>query len=266
MIYLFSANGSPRKKKGKNKFSDESDISNISSDVDSDVEFSSVKSPVVKERVLNRRAATKVIKYDISDDDDENEEKDEEPVLYENEAILEKSNHQALLSSDDEEDKPAPVHETSEDMFDTLVGRKKEPAPEKPPSPTHKRKKLYDPQSDSDDLFTDKKNISIASDDEFEAEKPPTKKTKKVKEDKPKKPRQKKKKSSDGEDTPPKKTKTKKKKAVTSGDDSDEFVPTKDESDNDDHPTEIRKPAARPGRGAAAKSKYTFDNSSDEDF
>lgn len=162
-------------------------------------------------------------------------------------------------------------------MFDTLVGRKKETPPEKAPrssSPTHKRKKIDDSQSDSDDMFSNKKN-KTESNDEFDTEKSPQKKTKKVKEDKPKKPkedkpkkpRQKKKKSSDTEESTAKKTKGKRKKfGVSDDDDSDEFIPGKDVSDDEYNPDESRKPPARAGRGAATKSKYTFDNSSDEDF
>nr|XP_023021759.1 DNA topoisomerase 2 [Leptinotarsa decemlineata] len=281
------ANGSPKKKGRKKKDdSDSEDISDFSGG--SDVEFR-VSSPLIKERTLNRRASAKVIKYSLSD---EEEKSDDEPELFENGAIMETNRQEVLVSSDDEE-KPPPRHETSEDMFDSLIGRKKEES--KTSEVSNKRKKVDESQSDSDDASSKKtKSQTISSDDDIFGGK--SKPKPKSKEPKPKKPRQKKKKSSDDESSS-KKTKTKKKKSDSSDDDfakktksskkndstdDEDFRPVKSKSKKNDSDFELDKfdkvashsdvsespevvRSVRPGRGAA-KSKYTFDDSDDDDF
>ncbi|VEN43650.1 unnamed protein product [Callosobruchus maculatus] len=289
---------------GKGKGSDFSDDDVAIVDDCSDVEVANVKVPNSgkKERVLSRRAATKVTKYALSDDSDE-KFSDKEPELFDNEAVKETSIQvEKILSSDEEaEDKPPPRHETSEDMFDSLIGRKKstdvEKSPSPPPQPSSKRKK----DSDSDEDFQPKKNKAFSSDDEdFMA----SEKKEPTKEKQPKKRAPKKKKTDD--DSGSKKTKTKKKKSADSSDDEFDMVKEKpkkgkkktsadssdeefavsskskkgkkkksgdssDEEFNIDKDggsdveitssTEVR--PGRTGRAVAAKSKYTFSDSED---
>ncbi|KAG5882166.1 hypothetical protein JTB14_002890 [Gonioctena quinquepunctata] len=279
-------NGSPKKKGKKKNDSDSEAEAEPDSEDGSDVEFSSVTSPVVKERTLNRRAATKVIKYSLSDEDEKFSEG--EPELFVNEAVAETSVKQVLLSSDDE-DKPLPRHETSEDMFDSLVGRKKEEE-RRPVDGGNKRKKEEASQSDSDDASWKKPKSHVISSDEDISESEAKAKPKakpKEKEPKSKKPRKEKKKAGDDESLPAKKGKSKKKIDDSDDDDEDfaqkaktkkgkgkkkmdssedEFEPEKFGGSGDDLSDlpDVGK-TARPGRGAV-KSKYTFDDSDEDSF
>ncbi|XP_056631793.1 DNA topoisomerase 2 isoform X1 [Diorhabda sublineata] len=270
-------NGTPKKKGRKKKVGSEDEDELEFSGSGSDVEFLSSPSPTVKERFMNRRAATKVTKYAISDDEDD-KLSDKEEELFDNDAVIQPDDYKETLVSSDDETKPTPRHETSEDMFDNLVGRKKENEEEQ--SETNKRKKSD--ESDSD--VTTKKSKpnwdNSSEEDIFEPvkEKPKSKsKAAKPKEDKPKKPRQKKKKSSDDEDSAPvKKVKAKKKKDFSDGsdkDNDDDFVinddtpikKTKSKKKNspsdDDDDFKLSDAISKKGRG-----RKKIAASSDDDF
>lgn len=76
----------------------------------------------MKER--SRRNVAKPIKYNL-DDSDERMSTDDEPELYDNEAVKDESIQQASvdLSTDSDASSPPKPHETSEDMFDSLIGK-----------------------------------------------------------------------------------------------------------------------------------------------
>nr|XP_022901455.1 DNA topoisomerase 2 [Onthophagus taurus] len=153
------ANGSP-KKRGK-KYTSDSENDDIGSD--SDLENLRMKSPPPpKERQLTRRAATKSVKYDL--DSDVSDDVDDEPVFHDNVAVKEELEIErvANLSSDSEsEAPPARSNVSSEDLFDSLVGRKQldkgpqQPEPETteisvPPVKRQNKRKKKD-LSDSED-------------------------------------------------------------------------------------------------------------------
>ncbi|KAL3285410.1 hypothetical protein HHI36_019512 [Cryptolaemus montrouzieri] len=105
-------NGSPKKKKYESDFSELSDDSECSLDS---------RIPVVPERVKSSRNAAKQIKYDLDSES-------EEEILHDNEALKENSEpftKTTAISSDSEGEAPPPRLESSEDMFDSLVGKKK---------------------------------------------------------------------------------------------------------------------------------------------
>ncbi|GJQ70860.1 Top2 [Trypoxylus dichotomus] len=161
------ANGSP-KKKGRTK--------HRSSSEDSASESDTPNPPVVKERTLSRRAATKTINYGESDKSDEE--------LFVNEAVKEnKIVQQNIENSESESEAPPKQMETSEDMFDMLVGRKSSDSQNdnsftidepKKDSPI-KRKR----SSDSEDSHVNKKIVeeaTIISDSDSELSIKPKKK------------------------------------------------------------------------------------------
>lgn len=77
----------------------------------------------MKERTTSRRAASKAIKYNF---DENSSDSDKEQVLYENEAVKEESPTKtadiAMSSDSDTPAAPPPRQETSENMFDSLLG------------------------------------------------------------------------------------------------------------------------------------------------
>ncbi|CAH1366355.1 unnamed protein product [Tenebrio molitor] len=197
-------NGNP-KKRGKKAVSDSEE--SVTPNSGSDVEFSNIVSPVVKERVLSKRAATKQIKYDMCEDDEDDMSSEREEELFDNDAVKDNCQQEKInLSSESEDEPPPPRNETSsEAMFDSLVGRKTENNVEvAPPPPTQKRKKndysgsdsdLFSPETETKKLKTKKKKVDS---EEGAKKQKPKKKTKKESDDKdfglPKKPKGKKKK------------------------------------------------------------------------
>lgn len=235
------ANGSP-KKKGRKKKDDIDNETSGEENAKSDSE--SISSPVVspvRERTI-RRAATKVQKYNFSDEEDDNKELSDNEDLHENTCLEERESEPVLLSDSDEDKPPPPRLESSEDLFDSLVGTKKDPEEQKDTEtePTSQKRKIISSQSDSD-----------------QSDIQPKKATKPKGEKKPRKPA-KKKKFSDSEDDEvrPKKAKTQK-KAVSSSNDKEDL----DESD--DMPFASQR--SRPGRGAA-KTNYVFSDDSDDNY
>lgn len=115
-MFVSTANGTP-KKKGRKKLSsdDDSDASG------SDVEFA-VQSQATKERVMSRRAAAKPLKYNFSDEESAS---DSEEELFDNSAVRDEDDKPARIdfSSDSEIEKPPKkMQQSSEDLFDSLIG------------------------------------------------------------------------------------------------------------------------------------------------
>ncbi|KAF7282810.1 hypothetical protein GWI33_001951 [Rhynchophorus ferrugineus] len=232
------ANGSPKKRgKGKKKNSD----SEYQSDDEqaSDTEFNSnVKVSPVKERFNARRAATKVQTYTIFDDEEEDQELSDNERLFDNDLLKEPVKQTTLMSDSDEDKPPPPRLESSEDLFDSLIGAQKD-TPEK---------KQEESTSSSTSVASKRKMISSQSDSD-DADFQPKKTQKPKTTDKPRKPRAKKKKTSDSEDdSPPKKSRAKKNK-------TDVLESSVEES----RPVE----RSRSGRGAA-KTNYVFSDSDDD--
>ncbi|XP_044258662.1 DNA topoisomerase 2 [Tribolium madens] len=224
-------NGTPKKRGRKAK--------PTSSDEDDDGEFNSdIESPVMRERPATKRLAAKQIKYNLNSSDDDDD--DGEVELYDNNAVIEPDTRQEKMniSSDSENESPPPRHETSEDMFDSLVGRTKkndEPVPAQ--SETQKRKILSDSDSDM-----------FVREEETKKTKPKKKKVEANNEGKKPKPGRKKKKSDD-EDSSAKKTKGKGKKK-------------KDDSDSDIEIDSSSPPPVKTSRAPRniKQTKYVFDS------
>lgn len=202
----------------------------------SDIEFMGKidKMEAVKERETGRRLASKQIKYDFNSSDE-----DEEEVLYDNDAVKENDAPQKLISvsSESENESPPPRHETSEDMFDSLVGRKKD-TEDKPVQKEAPKRKLI---SDSDsDAF--------------------------VPEEQPKKPKATKKKKAETGDGNKKPRQTKKKKKTSDDEDFDvgkeKAKGKKKKSDSDSDVEMDTSPPIKTGRvgGRAKQTKYVFDS------
>ncbi|XP_045462346.1 DNA topoisomerase 2 isoform X2 [Harmonia axyridis] len=124
-------------------------------------EFSGRDSPIVEKREKSQRISPKKIKYDL----DSEESNDDVLELHENEAI--KETHapviSSILNSDSESDAPPPPrNETSEDMFDSLIGKKptndskKEGNDVDAEKNTSKRKSISGSESDSEDRSKNK--------------------------------------------------------------------------------------------------------------
>lgn len=118
-----SANGTP-KKKGRKKLTTDTDDS---SEEGSDVEFVTEAS-VTTERVERARrvAATKRIKYGFSDEEEASSNSEQE--LFENkDALNDDADRPKVIemSSDEEIEKPPKRLESSEDLFDSLLGKLK---------------------------------------------------------------------------------------------------------------------------------------------
>lgn len=113
---MFSVNGSP--KKGKSGKNSDSFNSSDNSD-DDDIPLRGVV------RNTGRRAVTKPIRYaESSGSGSAVEMSDVEPELYDNSAIKEEKIVQAPIELSDSEDEPPPKkNESSEDLFDSLIGK-----------------------------------------------------------------------------------------------------------------------------------------------
>lgn len=252
---------------------------------ESDEEFkTSITSQFGRERTA-RRAATKPVKYSLSD-----EEEDE---------VFGRKRKTSFSSSESEDEKKKTVAkmESSEDMFDQLVGRKKDSdqngsiengsiengSPDiKPISKAHQMSsELFNSDSDameeesrenhsieslkrkkkseSDEDVLPKKKI-----DNGKTKGKPGRKKKDDDEAKPgKKGRKKKVQSdSDSDDFERKISKPLKKSKKKADSDSDDIFDGKISGNGDDEERAAAKREARPGRNAA-KSKYVFDDDSD---
>lgn len=86
-----------------------------------DVEFASIAKVQTKERTPTRRAATKPIRYNDDSDDDHSSGE----VLYDNNLVKEDKKVAGVISdsSDSDESPPNKPQDTSENMFDSLIGK-----------------------------------------------------------------------------------------------------------------------------------------------
>lgn len=126
--------------------------------------------PVAPPIVRERRAVAKAINYSMSDEEDTKISSDDEDMFHDNDAIVEDNTpaHIEKMSDSEDDNKPPPVHETSEDMFDNLVGRKKTDDVKEKSKPVvpKKRKIVVSSQSDSDVDSMDF-NIEDSDDEDF---------------------------------------------------------------------------------------------------
>lgn len=112
-----TANGSPKKRGKKKAISDSEDDASVGSS--SDFEIDTKQSAAAVARSNTRRAAAVAVKYNV----DESEDDETEPVLYDNDAIKENDVQQNFDASSDSDAPPSRPQETSENMFDSLIGK-----------------------------------------------------------------------------------------------------------------------------------------------
>lgn len=194
--------------------------------------------------------------------------------MFDNEAVKENPTRQEKIDSNSESDDgfpPPPANrsmESSEDMFDSLIGKVRDepeakPVEQKKKNPPKRKLLPKKPTQDSDDdVFSQMKNRDSddESDDYTTAKKTKKAKKKKISSDeefgsKQKKGKKKKKSSSDEEFEIKESKGKKKKKAVPSDDD---FAGGLSETEK-----EIESPIAKPSRAGRAvkQSNYVFDDS-----
>lgn len=272
-FHLLSANGTPKKKRRNKQTTD----SEFSGEDNSDFESRTA----VRERA--RRAAATRIKFDFSDEDGASSSEDE-PQLFENKAAVEddRVKPQVMeLSSDDEVAKPSKSFESSEDLFDSLLGKlignyaevsstisfiasdkKTSSVPVKQTEvvPSKRKRGPLNSDSDSDDAFvpkkTTKKAASSNKSSDSEGKKKKQSKPRKVETDDSddevkKKKKKTKKKDSDDEDFSLKKAKGGRKQKKESSDSSSDDYKPKNER------------VARVGRATKKPANYVFDESDD---
>ncbi|KAK5640442.1 hypothetical protein RI129_011253 [Pyrocoelia pectoralis] len=277
-------NGSPKKRGRKKKVSDSEDEDDISIS-GSDVEFGGEVS-MVKERTTSRRV-TKSIKYSV----DSSESDDRELELSQNNIIKEDNVQVAMEASSESENEVVPKKaENSDDLFDSLIGKKSDTPPkELDDHPSKKRHVVL--SSDSEEVNVDieiqplskktetKKRVVSSSDSDKETiisnsdsdSKKPSKHTKKKakivnagppqKKVTKSKPKKKANVSDDESDIGVAKKKRAKKKKKTSSDESDFEFNKNDISSESDSPIKPTTKAPPPRSGRAVKQiKYNFDS------
>lgn len=115
-------NGSPKKKARRRRYSISDDEDDFLDGSDPDVEFVSRGSLDVGERTVGRRIA-KPVKYNI--DSSSGASSGDEQVLFDNDAVKSEGvGKQGKMSdsSDSEAEKPLKKTDTSDDLFDSLIG------------------------------------------------------------------------------------------------------------------------------------------------
>lgn len=282
------------KKEEKSPFSSKNSFNGSTANSDlsdgSDEEFNTSVTPSFGRERTARQTATKPKKYRLSDEDSDRSRSSS------SDAGARKAKIAPSSESEDEKQKPLRKMESSEDMFDQLIGRKKESpengsvengSPEvKPISNRHQMSgDLFNSDSDAmedESKENNKRKKKSESDDDFPknpkkkldngtTKSKPAKKTKKKNvsdsdsesdfaKAKPAKKTKKKKNDSDSDAVkakPVKKTKKKK-----NGSDADDIFDVSIPGNDDEAERAAVKRAGRPGRNAA-KSKYVFDDDSD---
>lgn len=165
--------GKGRKKKGED--SEDEILSGSASG--SDIEFTK---PSVQTIASTRAARNtkKKINYSFDSDDEKMSSGDEE--LFDNSCVKEEKNDKEIMTlSDSDEDKPQKrIEVSSEDLFDSLIGKKSDESfsePQtNPPAEKRKRDNFVASDSESDKGFTNKKPKATGvfdSDDDFTAPK-----------------------------------------------------------------------------------------------